>query len=67
MTIHLLERPSTQIETLDPAATYRKEALRLLGLAASSPFEEIRHEFVELARRFEALAAHVDFCTRRGF
>ena len=67
MSIHLLEPVATHVETLDPAATYRKEALRLLGLAASSPFQEIRQEFVELARQFEALAAHVEFCTRRGF
>ena len=67
MSIHLLEPSPACRESLSPAAAYRKEALRLLGLAASSPFHEMRQEFVELARQFEALAAHVEFCTQRGF
>jgi hypothetical protein len=37
---------------------YRKQAERLLGLATSSPLEEAKAEFLELAQRYEALADH---------
>lgn len=38
------------------AAVYRREAKRLLGLAASSPLDETKHDFLRLALNYEALA-----------
>ncbi len=49
----------------DPAFVYRRFASRALALALSSPFEETRQQFLELAQQFETLAAHVEFCARR--
>ncbi len=40
------------------AERYRREAVRLVGLAASSPTEETKHDFLRLALHYEALAAH---------
>ena len=40
------------------AERYRREASRLVGLAASSPIEETKQDFLRLALHYEALAAH---------
>lgn len=37
---------------------YRQQARRLLGLATSSPFQEVKSEFLDLAQRYDALADH---------
>ena len=50
--------PSRERGTL--AHIYRAEAKRLLGLAASAGFEDARLSYLELARRYEALAERVD-------
>lgn len=44
-------------ESSGVADRYRREASRLVGLAASSPLEEAKHEFLRLALHYEALAA----------
>lgn len=39
---------------------YRREAGRLLGLAASSPFAEAKRQFLDLAQQYEMLAEHAE-------
>ena len=48
------------------AEFYRREAQRLLGLAASSPVDEVRRQFLGLAQQYEALAEHAARRSRRG-
>lgn len=44
-------------ETVD---FYRREARRLLGLAASSPLAEAKRQFLDLAQQYEMLADHAE-------
>lgn len=44
---------------------YRDEAQKLYALADAFPFGEVRNEFLELARQYEALARHADLTERR--
>lgn len=37
---------------------YRRQAQRLLGLASSSPFDDAKAQFLDLALHYESLAAH---------
>ena len=52
-------------EAFRPSDAYRREAKRLYSLAESAPFGQIRNEFIDLARQYEALARHADRQQRR--
>jgi hypothetical protein len=55
-------RPTGAADALDTSclvAHYRRDASRQVGLAATSPFSDTKDQFLQLARRYEALAAHV--------
>ena len=39
---------------------YRREAQRLYTLADALPLGQVRNEFIEIARRYEALARHAE-------
>ncbi len=47
-------------------AFYRQEAQRLLGLAASSPLEDAKRQFLGLAQQYETLAEHASRRSSRG-
>ena len=44
---------------------YRDEAQKLYALADAFPFGEVRNEFVEIARQYEALACHAEASEKR--
>ena len=59
--------PGPLLEAADGTAEfYRREAQRLLGLAASSPLDDVRRQFLGLAQQYEALAEHAARRSRRG-
>jgi hypothetical protein len=44
---------------------YRDEAQKLYALAEAFPLGEVRNEFIDLARQYEALAQHAEVTERR--
>jgi len=44
---------------------YRAEAQKLYALADAFSFGEVRNEFLEIARQYEALAHHAELTERR--
>lgn len=47
------------------SAVYRHEAKRLYDAAEGVPLGQVRNEFLELARQYEALARHAEAHERR--
>jgi hypothetical protein len=48
------------------AEFYRREAQRLIGLAAVSPFDDAKRQFLRLAQQYETLAEHAARRATRG-
>jgi hypothetical protein len=44
---------------------YRREAKRLYDMAEAVPLGQVRNEFLDLARQYEALARHAEAQERR--
>lgn len=44
---------------------YRDEAQKLYALADAFPFGEVRNEFIDIARQYEALACHAEVTEKR--
>ncbi len=44
------------MELSSPSQVYRQEAARLYGLAEKFVFDDLRQEFLQIARQYEALA-----------
>lgn len=58
---------ATLVDRIDlHAEFYRGEAQRLLALAAASPFEDAKRQFLGLARQYETLAEHAARRSERG-
>lgn len=58
-----LEETSGEASRL--AAHYRREASRLVALAANSPSSDTKSDFLRLALHYEALATHAAQRSRR--
>ena len=44
---------------------YRREAQKLYALADTFPLGQVRNEFIEIARQYEALAGHAKATEKR--
>jgi hypothetical protein len=56
------ERPMSQQDFHARARAYRRTAARMGKLAGSMHVADCRDELLDLARRFERLATHVEHC-----